>query len=733
MSGWAKYSDKETGLAMSDKKTKFDYETEAFEAAFKDKKELKIAIYGTGRMTATLLERLKGFCIVGLLDRDRAMLGKKMYGIKVIGREEAEKEADLVVINTSETYWNTIYKRIQDWKIPVYFRNGICASKAFRHVNRDNPYWEKSCKELEKKIEQYDVISFDVFDTLVMRKVYLPVDVFHLVERKLQKELGRNLSFVEIRKSTAGIKVNANIDEIYDEIQKRENWDKELTERVKQYEIETEKQLIVPRKEMADLYNRILGKKEVFFISDMYFPRQIIGEILWQCGIEIPEERILVSCDYRKSKEDGSLWKYYADTIAEGRKALHIGDNEKTDGEFPGQYGIDSYLIWDAGRMLQESSVGAIASDVNTLYSSVAVGMINAKLLNSPFALQKTYGKIYFEKEQEAGFCLLGSMMYVFCNWLIRQTGENQEKKLAFFSREGYLLTKIFQYYVESVGEKNSPEAVYMEISRRAVMNTSIYNEKDILEAAEFPYMGRMQEFLKDRFGLSEEDIKLCGESFVDVQKGRKKLRDVLKQYEWNILAEADRERKNYLAYIKSVGLTSDFAVVDSQLYGTTQYYLGKLLGKRLKGYYFCVCKDKTNKYLEQNEMVGCFPGSKGLDGKDSSIYKNAAFIEAFFTSPEGMLECMEDDGKGRYAGKKQNQIHFGTRLDIMEGIWEFIKEIAFFCMEYGIEIGSEDIFFTDNMFGIFMNNGFEPTDRMKESFYYDNGIADRKEMPIWE
>ncbi|HBA68600.1 MAG TPA: hypothetical protein DCZ40_04490 [Lachnospiraceae bacterium] len=134
-----------------------------------------------------------------------------------------------------------------------------------------------------------------------------------------------------------------------------------------------------------------------------------------------------------------------------------------------------------------------------------------------------------------------------------------------------------------------------MEISRRAVLTASVYNEKDILEAAEFPYIGRMQEFLKDRFGLSEEDVKLCGEILVDVQEGRQKLGQVLKQYEKNILAEADRERKNYLAYVKSIGLTPDFAVVDSQLYGTTQYYLGKLLGKRLKGYYFCVCKDKTN------------------------------------------------------------------------------------------------------------------------------------------
>ena len=38
-------------------KNKFDYEVEAFEKASADKCDKRIALYGTGRMTATLLER----------------------------------------------------------------------------------------------------------------------------------------------------------------------------------------------------------------------------------------------------------------------------------------------------------------------------------------------------------------------------------------------------------------------------------------------------------------------------------------------------------------------------------------------------------------------------------------------------------------------------------------------------------------------------------------------------
>lgn len=97
------------------------------------------------------------------------------------------------------------------------------------------------------------------------------------------------------------------------------------------------------------------------------------------------------------------------------------------------------------------------------------------------------------------------------------------------------------------------------------------------------------------------------------------------------------------------------------------------------------------------------------------------------------MLECIEDDGKKRYADKKQNQNHFEVRWEVMEGIQNFMEEAERFCKEYQVNVGAEERYFADKMFEIFMNKGFEPTDKMKNGFYYDNGIASRKEVPIWE
>lgn len=51
-------------------KTKFDYEI-----AFQHFEDKKIVLYGTGRMTATLVPRVKKHHIIGLCDKDDNMVG----------------------------------------------------------------------------------------------------------------------------------------------------------------------------------------------------------------------------------------------------------------------------------------------------------------------------------------------------------------------------------------------------------------------------------------------------------------------------------------------------------------------------------------------------------------------------------------------------------------------------------------------------------------------------------
>lgn len=731
MSGWPEYRDKEAGVdgAMTDIKTKFDFEIEEFTTNFHNKKDKKIVLYGTGRMTATLLERLQGYHIVGLLDRDPAIIGKKYYGLKVLSREEAEEQADLIIINTSESYWNVIYQRISDWNVPVYYRNG---KKAYfpEESDQEEPYWSKSYQQLREQVQAYDVVSFDIFNTLLMRRLYLPIDVFLVVENKLQRIYGKDIAFVEWRKRASAVLDNPSIDEIYVKLMELTGWDEKLAEEAKAFELEAEQYFISPRHDMVELYREICQEKEVFLISDMYYPKEILGELLKQKGIQVGLDHLLISCDTKKSKESGELWKYYSQRIIKGRKAIHVGDEEEADGNQPRKYGIESWLIWSPAMLLQHSSLKMIVPHIQSLRASVVIGFIEYKLFNSPFSLNETKGKVIFKNEKDAGYCLLGNLLCEFFQWLLTQAKSEHVQQLAFFAREGYLLTGLFDEYCSLIDEADAPESVYMEISRRAVMTASIRSERDARDLLEFPYRGSAADFLKDRFGLKITDRKLC-ETQWSVFSGTEQMKDELfEHYSDFMLEEAEWERRNYIKYLSGLELKKDFAIVDSQLYGTTQYYLGKILDRRVRGYYFCVCLEETNRYLEENIMKGCF---RAEDGKSSNIYKQAPFIEAFFTAPNGMFECIDEYGNKRYAKKMRNQKNFDIRYEMMEGIREFMKDMLHVQREQTGQDRMNDTLFADLLFGVFMNNGFKTSERMKESFWYDNRIAGSGEVPVWE
>ncbi|MEG0688744.1 MAG: hypothetical protein RR466_08650 [Hungatella sp.] len=136
-----------------------------FEKNFKNFKKSKIVLYGIGRMTATLLPMLQEYRIMGLMDRDETNIGKCYYNQLVLSEEEVEKQADLVIINTAQTYWKTIYKRICNLEIPIYYLDGsIARIEPEQNQYETLDYWKTSYAELEEKIEAHDVISFDIFD-----------------------------------------------------------------------------------------------------------------------------------------------------------------------------------------------------------------------------------------------------------------------------------------------------------------------------------------------------------------------------------------------------------------------------------------------------------------------------------------------------------------------------------------------------------------------------------------
>ena len=167
--------------------------------------------------------------------------------------------------------------------------------------------------DLMKLLSGYDVISFDIFDTLITRCLPKPNDVFQLVELILTDEGKSEVGFAEAReqaeKNANFIRGYPSFDEIYDELKNLCNLSEEEIKKIKQTEFRIELELLVARRDVLSLFSALIKQgKRIVLVSDMYFSSKQLRKILINCGYELEGVEIVVSNEARKSKQDGTLW-----------------------------------------------------------------------------------------------------------------------------------------------------------------------------------------------------------------------------------------------------------------------------------------------------------------------------------------------------------------------------------------------------------------------------------------
>ena len=105
------------------KQSKYQIEIDSFKEAFSIYMHKKIALYGIGRRTLTLLPEIVDYNIVALLDRENENIGKFICNIPVVSIEKIDEVADMVIINSDPpTNYSVIYKRINKIGIPIFWQ-----------------------------------------------------------------------------------------------------------------------------------------------------------------------------------------------------------------------------------------------------------------------------------------------------------------------------------------------------------------------------------------------------------------------------------------------------------------------------------------------------------------------------------------------------------------------------------------------------------------------------------
>lgn len=632
-------------------------------------KSKKIMIYGTGKISRQLLSEMADFRIE--MVSDRYVFSDTFEGLPFVDFHFVNREdIDVIIIASSIKNQKEIYLRIVDralrnnWEI--YNHSGVNLVAYYgmeRSTVSASRYFRKNYNELAGLIEKYDNISFDLFDTLVMRKVLFPTDILDITYQKLKSKGIYVDHFKELRIKAEMEAKGENIYVVYNILQKKCNWSDDLITCILNEEINTEKENIIPRNRVVELmkYAISLGKK-VSIISDMYLPHDTLTLILDEIGIQ-GYDKLYVSCDYNAIGKRDGLYNIYLDDCIHGTKCLHIGDNVCADIDAANKAGIDAYEIRSASDLLKMSNLHMLTGLCKTQNDKNYIGLLISEIFNDPFALYQTSGVVQISSWKMFGQVIVAPLIICIINKILQEINrQGNVERVLFTARDCFMVKEVYDWLrKKNIFGIDLPESFYLYGSRRINLKVlSATNSADLL--SRYVINEDSERVLIDFLGIKDtEEVK------------KNKDEDNLSYFQRveNIVKAKTRiTAENYDKYLKISGLdkTRKYIICDSVAQGTTQYCLQQM-GYHVSGVYLA-------KYHGDHDYnIPVNPVYNTKNDCECSIYYKDAILETIFTSMESSAVDIDEDCNIIFAKDNRNPEEKEIIRKIQLGAVEFAEK----------------------------------------------------------
>lgn len=354
-----------------------------------------------------------------------------------------------------------------------------------------------------------DTVSFDLFDTLVLRPFLRPTDLFYLLQEDFERLVGVSsyLLFPELRvaaEAACRLRVRAEhpdwedvtLDEIYAQMALDYPIGTDALDALKARECELELRFCTPRRIGRELFAlaRARGKR-VIVCSDMYLPQATVEAILTQNGYAC--DGVYLSSTLRLGKWTGHLYRHVRSALGvPSGRILHIGDNRASDVDNARKSGwqsahlpspvalfqneVPEFFGGGANRALIDG-VGGMRDGQNPAWgffgyrTALAVGV--NRLWDSPYA-QIAEGSDYDAAPYRMGYFALGQYLYAITDWLAKKATHEERGRVHFVARDGYLPMQAYELLRATDSEL--PPANYLYISRKALALTDVYAPIDL-------------------------------------------------------------------------------------------------------------------------------------------------------------------------------------------------------------------------------------------------------------
>ncbi|RKP47245.1 hypothetical protein D7Z26_23340 [Cohnella endophytica] len=667
------------------------YVIETFRTHFGSFKDKRIVIYGIGPNTQIIVESFTELNIIGLMDEARA--GEFLLGKPILTPEEVvERRADLIVIVARSNNVRIIYRRIStlcsQHAIRVYDLLGSLLQTNHNSTKTFDSYRDVSEAGLKAKIERADVVSFDVFDTLVMRRTLYPQDIFYVMEEKIIRSTTEPYAFAKSRiiaeRELCAEDRNPKLNEIYDRLQQKLGLSEAMKRDWLELEIKTESEYLIRRENMCGVYQFALSLgKEVYFVSDMYLPEATLRTLLKGLGIYVKPGHLLVSCEYGVSKGNGLFEILHAKVNS--NKIIHIGDNYEADERAARLHKIaETFHLQSALKMLEDSYASELLEHTNKLIDRLVIGEFIARELNDPFLFNETEGKFRIARNYDMAFSYFAPLVYCFLRWMLRTANEMQLNHILYSARDGYLLEEISRLLRGRI--PHFPTTHYFYTSRATAVLAGLQNDEDIKFASGLAYSGSTRDMLKDRFCLTEGDIQ---------ERGEESDMDYLLRHREAILEQGRQARKKYKRYLDKLPVKPGERVgfFDFVSSGTCQKALSNFVDFELIGLYFSHVRSGSG-YKSQIPIKAMYTVHNVYE-KQWKFMDNYFLMENVLTSSEATLSAFDEDGQPIFSSehRTKRQLH---HLQVMhQAIKDYMGQANWdFTLEQEIDLAIPDLIF---------------------------------------
>ncbi|WP_221623361.1 hydrolase [Burkholderia sp. Bp9143] len=478
---------------------------------------------------------------------------------------------------------------------------------------------------LQESIAVAEAVSFDIFDTLFVRLLREPEDVFDLLGHRYGianfrtlRQQAQQRAFQRMHEAGDEEITLDGIYECFDSVAVP-------AATLRDAELELELTITVPNPRLIEIFNTALANKPVVITSDMYLPRAFFDELFRRHGL--CPSGVFVSSERNATKRDrGALFDIVARELGLApSRILHIGDNPLSDITRAQERGFSTFHYVDT---VMASRVGQ-----STPLASLGSGLPRA-IPDGP--LVGTFADL--------GFRYGGPGAVGFLDWIAGQARRDRIDHLLFVSRDGYVLERM----ARELDGQGLPPFSYFKGSRVAFA-TAAGNEANFDELTDFLIAGAhgLQPIeVFERIGVTPpadtvmNDLDLGANVVVD-DRNLDKVRGLLRACRADILRVCRRNRRGLFQYLVELGVRPGMrvAVVDVGWNGTAQEMLARALQElmdiELHGYYFCLNDSEQTRARERTMRMSALLSRTSFDpARLANVYANRVAVELFFSAP---------------------------------------------------------------------------------------------------